>query len=344
MKRLRNLIIFTAMVITLLGLSSLTAAAAAKAPSLPTDFKVYQTGSKTVYLSWTRSSDASGYVIYQSSGSKKKFKKIVVTTNRLYTVTGLENNITYRFRIRSFTVENGKFIYSKKYSPEVSATPIKPSSKVSAIHPMWFRATVNEDVVASPANGSSKKQTVKRGTQVIVQYRSDYCKVQLPNKQLVYIPFSKLNFTSTVYIKKEYKQSVKEEFVNYRGYASQTKYLIWISTYTQSFNLFTGSAGNWKLFRTAKVATGKVDNPSSPRVCRIYKKAERWNYPGGRYQAPVVYYFSDNAFHSRMHRADGSIEDARIGQPVSAGCIRMYDEDIQFIYDNCPIGTTVVIY
>lgn len=343
MKKIRRFILSAFFICTALGLFPLSAAAASKAPSAPTDLKVYQTGSKTVYLSWTRASDADGYVVYQRNPSGK-FKKIAATTNRLYTVTGLPNNVTYKFKVRSYSVIDGKVVYSQRYSSVVSARPTKPSSAVSAIHPMWFKATVNADVTASPANSKSQKQTVKKGTKVTVQYRSDLCKVQLPNGQLVYIPYSKLTFTSTVYTKKEYKQSVKEEFVNHRGYSSQTKYLIWINTYTQSYNLFVGSTGNWKLYRTAKVATGKVDNPSSPRVCRITKKAERWNYPEGRYVAPVVYYFSDNAFHSRMHRPDGSIEDTRIGQPVSAGCIRMYDEDIQYIYKYCPIGTTVVIY
>ncbi|MBQ3404696.1 MAG: L,D-transpeptidase, partial [Oscillospiraceae bacterium] len=32
------------------------------------------------------------------------------------------------------------------------------------------------------------------------------------------------------------------------------------------------------------------------------------------------------------------------GYPVSHGCVRMYTSDVQWIYNNCPIGTTVVVY
>ena len=36
--------------------------------------------------------------------------------------------------------------------------------------------------------------------------------------------------------------------------------------------------------------------------------------------------------------------DARIGFPISHGCLRMYNEDIWWLYNNIPNGTTVVVY
>ena len=51
------------------------------------------------------------------------------------------------------------------------------------------------------------------------------------------------------------------------------------------------------------------------------------------------------AFHSRLFKRDGkSFYDNSIGWPVSEGCIRMLDPDIQYIYDNVPNGSTVVVY
>ena len=98
------------------------------------------------------------------------------------------------------------------------------------------------------------------------------------------------------------------------------------------------------LLRTAKIATGKAASPTATHICKIRGREERWTYENGTYQAPVVYFYGKNAFHSRLHNPDGSIAAPNIGKPVSGGCIRMYDEDIQYIYDNCPNGTTVVIY
>ena len=54
---------------------------------------------------------------------------------------------------------------------------------------------------------------------------------------------------------------------------------------------------------------------------------------------------SGYAFHSRLYYPNSSqLKDPSIGFPVSAGCIRMYDEDIQYIFDNIPLNTTVVVH
>lgn len=314
------------------------------APSLPSDFKCYQSGNGKAYFSWEKGTNANGYVIYCYNKTKKKYVKIASSKTTSCVVSGLTNGTTYKFKIRSYRSVKGVIRYSSKYSSVVKVTPQKLSKKVSSVQTMQYKATVTANVTASPANSSSKKQTVKKGTQVTVLSRATTCTVELPNGQQVYISSSKLNFTSSIYTTKDYSRSLKQNFVNQKGYSSPTKYLIWVSTYTQTYSLFTGSTGNWKLLRTNKIATGNALTPTSTRIAKITKKEEAWRYEDGTYQAPVVYFYGGNAFHSRLHNSDGSIADATIGKPVSSGCVRMYDADIQYIYKNCPIGTTVVIY
>lgn len=316
-------------------------------PSNPTGLKVYQTGSGKVYLSWDKSKNAIGYVLYQYNSKTKKYDRVTSSKKTSMTVSGLKNGTTYKFKIRSYRSVNGAICYSKKYSSVVSGTPNKLSKEASSVRTMGYKATVKSTFTASPANAKSKKQSVKKGTKVTVLSRGTTCKVQLPNNQVVYAKSSNLNFTSAVYTTKNYTRAQKEAFVNDMGYTSSTKYLIWVSTYTQTYSLYTGSRGNWKLLRTAKVATGGKTNPTQTRICKITKKAERhpnWEYPNGMYQAPIVFFYYENAFHSRLKYSDGSIADKTIGKPVSGGCIRMYDEDINYLYNNVPIGTTVVIY
>lgn len=315
-----------------------------KAVAAPSGFKTYQSGNGKVYLSWDTVSNATGYAVYQYDSGKKAYKKIATTKNRTCTVSGLTNGKQYKFRVKSYRKVGSVTRYSSKYSSTVTATPEKLTTSVSSVRPIYYKATVTSTVTASPASSGSKKQTVKKGTQVTVTTYGSTCKVKLSNGQQVYISLSKLNFTSSLYTTKSYSKSLKEAFVNQKGYSSRTKYLIWVSTYTQEYCLYTGSRGNWRLLRTAKVATGKASTPTSTHICSITRKEEAWTYEGGRYQAPVVYFYGNNAFHSRLHNADGTIASATIGKPVSGGCIRMYDEDIQYIYKNCPIGTTVVIY
>ena len=40
----------------------------------------------------------------------------------------------------------------------------------------------------------------------------------------------------------------------------------------------------------------------------------------------------------------GALLDARLGQPVSAGCIRMRDEDVAWLDQYLPLQSTVVVY
>lgn len=315
-----------------------------KSTSPPTNFKAYQACNSKVYLSWSAASNATGYAIYKYDTSTKKYKLIGTTKSTSYTVSGLTNGKSYKFKARTYRKVGTVTRYSTKYTSVVTVTPQKLSSSVSSVHTAYFSATVKSTVTATPANSSSKKQTVKKGAKVTVISYGTICKVKLTNGQQVYIRYSNLNFKSILYTTKSYSKTLKQDFVNQRGYTSKTKYLIWVSTYTQEYSLFTGSRGKWTLIRTAKVSTGRTSNPTAARVCSITKKATGWYYEDGTYQAPVVYFYSLNAFHSRLHNSDGSIADATIGKPASSGCVRMYDADIQYIYKYCPIGTTVVIY
>jgi lipoprotein-anchoring transpeptidase ErfK/SrfK len=50
------------------------------------------------------------------------------------------------------------------------------------------------------------------------------------------------------------------------------------------------------------------------------------------------------AMHSRTYTPDGSLLDATLGRPASHGCVRMKQEDIDWLAKYIPLGTTVVVY
>lgn len=309
----------------------------------PSNFKIYKNANGKFYFSWSKVKKATGYALFQYNSATKKYEKIATSKSVNGSVSGLTAGKTYKFKLRAYRTVNGVTRYGS-WSRVITKKAPTISSAVASVRTIWYKATVLSNVTASPANSKSKRQRVKKGTKVTVVTYGGTCKVQLPNKDMVYISLSKLNFTSSIYTKKSYSKKLKENYVNQSGYSSSTKYLIWVSTYTQEYCLYTGSAGKWKLLRTAKIATGKAASPTATHICKIRGREERWTYENGTYQAPVVYFYGKNAFHSRLHNPDGSIAAPNIGKPVSGGCIRMYDEDIQYIYDNCPNGTTVVIY
>jgi len=140
----------------------------------------------------------------------------------------------------------------------------------------------------------------------------------------------------------------KEVWVDAKGYTSKSDYLVWVSIAYQRVNIFKYSAaGNWELIRTCIVGTGAMNSQTKRGVTTVtYKQFYGWTTRAYTVK-PVVRFWprSGYAFHSRIYYPNTStLRDESIGFPVSLGCIRMYDEDIWYLYDNIPDGSTVVVY
>ncbi len=146
-----------------------------------------------------------------------------------------------------------------------------------------------------------------------------------------------------IYTTKKYPRQLKEAFVNYKGYSSKTKYLIWISHYTQQTTIFTGYKGHWKQSRSFTCATGSYSTRSPRGVSHISRKEKGWYYINTKCMY-VSHYWGRNSFHSRPLYHDGSVASPTLGHPVSHGCVRCPTEQARYIYKSIPSGTTVVSY
>ena len=146
----------------------------------------------------------------------------------------------------------------------------------------------------------------------------------------------------------DYKPEIKTAWVNLKGYKSDTKYLVWVNLTYQRVNIFEGSQGKWKLIRTCLCGSGTNATPTIRGVFTTSYKQSAWDY-GSYYCGPIVRFYGSSgyAFHSRLQYWPMNSDryyDARIGFPISHGCLRMYNEDIWWMYNNIPNGTTVVVY
>ena len=155
------------------------------------------------------------------------------------------------------------------------------------------------------------------------------------------------NYTTSYAANNDYSKTTKEVWINAKGYSSNTNYLVWINRAYQHVNVFTGSKGNWKLTKSFIVGTGAVSTPTPVGVTTVsYKLKAGWTT--GTYTVrPVVGFYPGTgyAFHSRLCYPGTDTEyDFSSGYPVSHGCVRMKHNDINWIYNNVPIGSTVVIY
>ncbi len=145
----------------------------------------------------------------------------------------------------------------------------------------------------------------------------------------------------------DYDLQTKEAFVNAGGYESKTDYLLWINRATQKVNVFTGSKQNWTLLKTYRCATGAMATPTPVGVTYVTYKQDGW-YMGSYnvYWITRFYPGTGYAFHSRGYYPDERHVALwpNIGYPMSAGCIRLYDDAAKWIHDTIPLNTTVVIY
>lgn len=168
-------------------------------------------------------------------------------------------------------------------------------------------------------------------------------KVKLPSGVICWVPMaavslSQQNFT----IADTLTDYDREAFVNASGYSSKTSYLIWVNKQRQRLTVFMGSKGNWRAVNTFPVATGKNATPTPTVVCE-YKYKTRWVTPGYTCD-PVLALYDGYAIHNQPESHSGYVIDPTIGNPASAGCIRMLKNDVNWVYYYVPVGTTVVLY
>lgn len=131
-------------------------------------------------------------------------------------------------------------------------------------------------------------------------------------------------------------------FVNEKGYASDTEYLIWVSKKDYTVSVFLGAQNNWKLIKTAKCAIGAPSTPTVEGVFKYHQYQTRWQYDG-YYCGPIMRFYRGYALHSTLIRNNGNPYDNRVGARISHGCVRLRPDDINWLVEYIPINTTVAV-
>ena len=311
-------------------------------PAAPKNFYLKSRGSLYVTLKWSGVSKANGYVIEsynENTGSYDVVKKISSAKTKETQIKSLTENITYKFRVRSYRSVNGTILYSTP-SDVVSVKAIKFSAKAESVRTPYYTVKVKKTVSATNLS-SGGSITLKTGTKLVVKSKRGSKVYGYTNDgRYIQIKRSSLKYTGLDRRSSDYSTDVKEQFINSKGISSKSKYLIWISQYACRTNIFKGSAGNWKLVSSHPCIVGKWNSRTSPGLRRILKKSSAGSYGG-----PVITFTSGtgttsnpngNAFHNFV---DGNRTGAK-----SHGCVRVSTSVLRYIYNNCPIGTTVFVY
>ena len=190
-------------------------------------------------------------------------------------------------------------------------------------------------------------KTVPAGTKVIY---FDYvgrtsAEIRLPDGTTGWVNWYSIDISTKNYVQKnDYQTATKEYFVNNKGYSSKTDYLVWVSLLKERVNVFQGSQGNWKLVQSFPCSSGKNTTPTNGGVFAYQYRQNYWDFDYYYVKKPMIFN-GGHAFHTRTYiKSTGGLLDATMQGTVSQGCIRMYDDDVDWLWDNLPFQSTVVVY
>ncbi|XRG80476.1 L,D-transpeptidase family protein [Rossellomorea sp. GAMAL-10_SWC] len=104
---------------------------------------------------------------------------------------------------------------------------------------------------------------------------------------------------------------------------------------------------NGKLVKTFTVATGKSSTPTPTGKFVISNKVKNrpWykgNIPGGDPRNPLGKRWLGLSVGA-AYGIHGNNKESSIGQSVSSGCVRMHNSEIQWLFEQVNVGTTVII-
>ena len=322
---------------------------------------------ESIILEWDKVSGAKNYQVYRSTKKDSGFKKIATVKSSKSTIryTDKKANGTDAEFSRAL-----KYYY-KVYAVSYSGVKSKASKKVSGtcVRPMYESVTFKASATLTSHDGKNKTRTFYGGQTIVAQgfgggkykfwYKGNYfyanyvrvyhCNpVYQPNKNGIVGKatsykgiWAKQNYASlknkedlTEYKGiRYYSRKSAEDFVNKSKKSSKSKYLIWVSTYTQHIYIFKGKKGNWKLVKDWECSTGSAGSPTPTGFDK--KIVDKWySHSGIKFWNPFQHI---NSIH-------GQRRSYRFGRPESNGCVRNYDENAKWIYYTCKKGTGLIVY
>ena len=128
-----------------------------------------------------------------------------------------------------------------------------------------------------------------------------------------------------------------------QGISSSTKWLLMVDTTGCRVGVFSGKKGDWTCKYYWQCSPGK---PSTPTVLGSYTvKGKGYSFGSGYTCYYYTQFYGDYLFHSILYnQGTRVVQDGRLGQQLSHGCVRLAINNAKWIYDNIPRGTKVYIY
>ena len=138
-----------------------------------------------------------------------------------------------------------------------------------------------------------------------------------------------------------------------QGYSSGTNYLILVDKSTFKVRVYKGSKGSWTRIKDWDCTHGGSDTPNGVFTIddHVTKRDATWGWAD--FDFSTCHISAGNYFHSILfdkgtrgnpYNQSYRILDDQLRTTYSHGCIRLKLENAEWVWDNIPFGTKVVVY
>ena len=131
-----------------------------------------------------------------------------------------------------------------------------------------------------------------------------------------------------------------------QNYSSSTNYLILVNRSLHKVSIYRRSEGMWSPIKKWYCGDGKSSTPTIEGSFTVGIKM--LYFDSGSARCWYATQFSGNyLFHSVLYYQNSwpsTVMDGRVGEGVSHGCVRLQVDNAEWIYDNIPRGTKVIVY
>ncbi len=247
------------------------------------------------------------------------------------------------------TLAKGKTYYKYKTAKnvKVSKNTVYVGGK---LYSGYYMSSTGKMYKVSKGTPKALSATLKKGTKY---YSYNSAKTLKLTKKTVYVKGSHANVWAKVngtwcYYNASGKQAFKSNTLynawkKINSKSSKTKYFMVVDTNNTKTMIFKGSKGNWVPVKLWSCSPGKASTPTVKGTFTV--KAKGYSFGSGYTCYYYTQFYGDYLFHSILYnQGTFKVQDGRLGQKLSHGCVRLSLSNAKWIYKNIPRNTKVYIY
>ena len=228
---------------------------------------------------------------------------------------------------------NGASCGTTGQNKRLEAIKIQLSGDLSKYFDVWYRAYVQDYGWLGWAANGAQAGTVNIG------YRLEGIQIQILPKGAAAPGSTYRPFTDIPVMPADQFAMLQKA----NRYASSTNWLLLVDTSRCRVGVYNGNSYNWNQVFYWQCSPGAWSTPTVLGEFAVYGKGYSFGHGYTCYY--YTQFYGDYLFHSVPYdQGTFNIQDGRLGQNVSQGCVRLDIQNAKWIYDNIPYGTKVVTY